>query len=104
MWSGEVVKGLEKGDSPSHLVPVFAKAQTFTRKGSQCLTYGEIEALNQAGTDGETKFFESLSTTEDALTQGLEPALFLLFDNLCVDQFRMRLHNRVSGTTSLARF
>ena len=104
MWPAEVVKGLEEGDSSSHLVPVFAEAQGFARKRSQCLTHSEIKTLNQAGTDGKTQFFEPLSTTENALTQGLESAMLLLFDNLCVDQFRLRLHNRVPGTTSLARF
>ena len=29
--------------------------------------------------------------------------MLLLFDNLCVNQFRMRLHNLIPGTTSLAR-
>ena len=85
MWPAEVVKGLEEGDSSSLMVPVFAEAQGFARKRSQCLTHSEIKTFNQAGTDGKTQFFEPLSTTENALTQGLESAMLLLFDNLCVD-------------------
>ena len=102
MRSGEVVKGMEEADSPSHLVPVFAEAQGFARERSQCLAHGEVKPLNQVGTDGKTKFFESLSTTKDALRQGLESAALLLFDNLCVDQVRMGLYDRVSGATSLS--
>lgn len=103
VWSSEVVKGLKEAHSSSHVVPVLAEAQGFARKRSERLTHSEIEALNQAGTDGKTKCFEPLSTTENALTQELESAMLLLFDNLSVDQFRMRLHDRVFGATSLAR-
>ena len=63
MWSGKVVKGVEEGNSPSHLAPVFAEAQAFAGKRSQCLTHREIDSLNQAGTDAKTKLLKSLSAT-----------------------------------------
>jgi hypothetical protein len=72
MGSGEDVKGLEEADSPFHLPSVFAEAQAYTRKRSRCLAHGEVEPLNQAGTDGQAKFLEPFWTTKDAFSQGLQ--------------------------------
>ena len=102
MWPGEVVKSLEEADPSSHLLTVLAEAQRLPRERSECLAHGEVEALNQAGTDGKTKFFQPFRTTDDALAQGLEPAMFLLFDHLRIDQIGMRLHDGIPGTASLA--
>jgi hypothetical protein len=85
VWPANVIKGLIETNSSSHLHPIFAETQGFARKRSHRLTNSEIESLNQAGTNGKTKLFEPLSTTEYALTQGNEPAMLLFFDNLSVD-------------------
>jgi hypothetical protein len=55
MGPPEVVKRLEEGDPFSHLFPVFAKLQTFLSQGSQGLAHGQVQTLDQTGTDSSAQ-------------------------------------------------
>lgn len=103
MWPGEVVKSLKEADPSSHLLAVLTEAQRLARERSERLAQGEVEAFNEARTDGKAQFFQPVRTTDNALAQGLEPAMLFLFDDLRIDQIGMRLDDGIPWTASLAR-
>jgi hypothetical protein len=51
MWTGKVVKRLKEDHATSQLRAVFTKAPALSCQGSQRMPQGQVEPLNQTGTD-----------------------------------------------------
>ena len=62
----------------------------------------QIETLNQTGTDPQPQSGQPRGAATDALSQRLQSALLLLFDQLRIDQFRGWLDDRLARPPALA--
>jgi hypothetical protein len=64
---------------------------------------GQVEPLNQTGPDLLSQGGQPRCPPPDALTQRVQAATLLLFDQLRLDQLRMGLQHRLAGTSAFAR-
>src|ERR671916_780616 len=103
MWTREVVKRLKEGHAATELLAVFTEAPALSCQWSQRMPQGQVEPLNQTGTDLLSQGGQPRRPTTDALTQRVQAATFLLFDQLRIDQLRMGLQHRLAGTSAFAR-
>src|SRR6516164_6038234 len=67
------------------------------------MTQGQIETLNQTGTDRYPQLLQPLGPAAHAVAQLLQTPLALLFDHLAIDQIRMRLLDWLPRAPRLAR-
>jgi hypothetical protein len=103
MWTREVVKRLKEDHAATELLAVFTEAPALSCQRSQRMPQGQVEPLNQTGTDLLSQGSQPRCPTTDALTQRVQAAAFLLFDQLRIDQLRMGLQHRLAGTSAFAR-
>src|ERR687895_2147361 len=103
VWTREVVECLKEDHATSQLRAVFAEAPALSCQRSQGMTQGQVETLNQTGADLQSQCGQPGCPTTEALTQGVQAATFLLFDQLRIDQLRMGLQHRLAGTSAFAR-
>ena len=64
---------------------------------------GQVETLNQAGTDLLSQGGQSRCPPTDALVKRVQAASLLLFDQLRIDQFRMGFQHGFAGASAFAR-
>ena len=101
--SGKVVEGLKQDHTPPHLGPIFTEALAFSHQRRQGMTKRQIETLNQAGADRQPQLRQALATAAHPIHQFVQTSLALLFDDLSIDQIRVRFLHRLLGTTWLSR-
>src|ERR687896_2252086 len=102
MRTREVVKGLKEDHAATELLAVFSEAPALFCQWSQRMPQGQVEPLNQTGTDLLPQGSQPRCPTTDALTQRVQAATFLLFDQLRIDQLRMGLQHRLAGPSTFA--
>src|SRR5262245_370289 len=67
------------------------------------MTQGQVETLNQTGTDRQPQLLQPLGPAAHAVDQRLQTSLALLFDHLAIDQIRMGLLACFLRASRLAR-
>src|SRR6266536_1803931 len=102
MRSGKVVKGVEEDDPAPQLLSVFAIAPTLARQRRQGVTQGQVQPLNQTGADLQAKLGQTSRPTADPRGERGEAALFLLFDQLGVDQLRVWFEHGLARSSTFA--
>jgi hypothetical protein len=86
MWTREVVKRLKEDHAATELLAVFTEAPALSCQGSQRMPQGQVETLNQAGTDLLPQGGQPRRATTEALVKRVQAASLLLFDQLRIDQ------------------
>ncbi|WP_287126983.1 hypothetical protein [Desulfobacter sp.] len=66
------------------------------------MTKRKIETFNQAGTNRQPHFRQTLRTAANPIDQLLKSPLTLLFDQLSIDQIRVRFLYRFLWTAGLS--
>src|SRR5918992_1629145 len=102
VWTREVVECLKEDHATSQLRAVFAEAPALSCQRSQGMTQGQVETLNQTGANLQSQCGQPDCPTTEALTQGVQAAPFLLFDQLRIDQLRMGLQHRLAWPSTFA--
>src|ERR671919_2166652 len=90
VWTREVVECLKEDHATPQLRAVFAEAPALSCQWSQGMTQGQVETLNQTGADLLSQGGQSHCPPTEALVKRVQAASLLLFDQLPIDQFRMR--------------
>ena len=102
MWPGKIIEGLKEGHTPSHLGPILTETLGFSHQRRQGMTKRKIETFNQAGTNRQPQFRQTLRTAANPIDQLLKSPLTLLFDQLSIDQIRVWFLYRFLWTALLS--
>src|ERR687896_631660 len=103
MRTREVVKRLKEDHAATELLAVFTDAPALSCQGSQRMPQGQVEPLNQAGTDLLSQGGQSRCPPTDVLVKRVQAASLLLFDPLRIDQLRMGFQHGLAGASAFAR-
>lgn len=98
----KIIEGLKEGHTPSHLGPILTETLAFSHQRRQGMTKRKIETFNQTGTNRPSHFRQTLSTAANPIHQFLKSPVTLLFDQLSIDQIRVRFPYRFLGTAPLS--
>ena len=97
--SCHIVEGLEEDHPLPQAFAVFAEAGRLTRQRCQGLTQGQVHPFDQGRADCEAQLRQALGSQHDARAERQQLALFLLLDQLPVDQIWMGLTEGLTGHT-----
>src|SRR5918996_589270 len=103
MRTREVVKGLKEDHAATELLAIFTEAPALSCQRSQRMPQGQVETLNQTGTDLVSQGGQPRCPPTDALVKRVQAASLLLFDQLRIDPFRMGFQHGFAGTSAFAR-
>jgi hypothetical protein len=89
--SGHIIEGMEEAHPFSPALAVVTEAGRLTRQWCQGLTQGQVHPCDQGCAAREAQLRQAFAPQHDRSNQRQQLALFLLFDQLCIDQIRMGL-------------
>src|SRR2546421_4252084 len=99
--SGHVVEGLEEDHALPHTLAVFTEAGGLPRQRCQGLTQGQGEPFDQGRADREAQVCQAFGAKHDARAARQQLALFLLLDQLPVNQIRVWCTQRLAWAPPL---